>query len=303
MLINRNRSKALSAQNQTPEDDRTLEDIAKQRIVPQTPQMIPVQNELMQRLGQNTNQLKLKIGPAPSESDRLRVQQERERAAALKEMDAQKAKSLQQADARAGLMGLGLAGATAPLLSDVASKADRDRTLALAELDKGNRSELEQMVDTERRRKREDEDQKDRITNRERQAKDDKFLAVQREAQIHEYEEKNGVDYNGDGFIGAPEVQNPQTDAQKKQAAKRRKEDVSDYIQTNVVDNGTYDYSWLDKNTPAGTMHEPYNLSAAERADLEELGVQFQAVPARDVWGRPMTLWRDTVTGTFFYMG
>lgn len=310
MLINRNKMKPTISLPSNLEDDKDVEGLAMQRMTLQPKPSLtigaPPRGGQLQNPADRVNvpAAPKPAAPPPAASNQLRTQQEAERAAVDKQFQAQKAQSVQQADARAGLMGLGLAGATAPLLSDVASKADRDRTLALAQLDKGNRSELDQLVDTERRRAREDEDQNDRISARERQAKDDTFKDVQRRAAIYELEDESGEDYNGDGFIGAPATSSaPKDQAQQRASDRRRKADVSDYIQTNISDNGTFDYSWLDKDTPAGTMQEPFNLSAAEKADLEELGVKLEPVQAQDGWGQPITLYRDSVTGTFFYMG
>jgi hypothetical protein len=104
---------------------------------------------------------------------RMRAQQEQERKAREAELAASKAQALGQVDARAGLGGFGLSGASAALRSDVGRTQDRSATLAMGELGKKQR--------------------------------DEEWQFRQREAAVDMLERDSDKDVDGDGLInGAP---------------------------------------------------------------------------------------------------
>lgn len=100
---------------------------------------------------------------------RQRLEHEQERAAREADLRAAKAEALQNAGATAGLMGLGLTGATTALQGDIARTQERGITEDLANLD--------------------------------RQQRDEDFQGIQRQAAIDELEADEDVDLNGDGLV------------------------------------------------------------------------------------------------------
>jgi hypothetical protein len=100
------------------------------------------------------------------------VDTEGERAAFQQELEANRAKAMQQAEARAGLAGMGLSGATGQLVSDVGRQQQRAGQLAMGEF--------------------------------ERQQSAAQFRDVQRQASIWDLEQAENQDIDGDGFRGNP---------------------------------------------------------------------------------------------------
>lgn len=100
---------------------------------------------------------------------RTRAEREKERKAAEEELRLGKQRAVQQADARAGLAGFGLSGATSAQVSNVARAQDRTATLTLADLD--------------------------------RRQRDEDFQAIQRKAALADLEDAYGEDIDGDGRI------------------------------------------------------------------------------------------------------
>lgn len=119
--------------------------------------------------------------PAPAEEESqglfedvtdIDARQERERAAFADELAARKAEQQQQAEARAGLGGMGLSGATAELTADIGRQAERAGDIAMADL--GRRQQQET------------------------------FDELRRQASIWAFEEEFGVDLNDDNQYGPP---------------------------------------------------------------------------------------------------
>jgi len=102
------------------------------------------------------------------------TRQERERQAFADELAARKAEQQQQAEARAGLGGMGLSGATAELTADIGRQEARAGDIAMADL--GRRQQQET------------------------------FDELRRQASIWGFEEEFGVDLDGDGSEGNPEA-------------------------------------------------------------------------------------------------
>ena len=120
--------------------------------------------------------------PAPAEEEPqglfedvtdIDARQERERQAFADELAARKAEQQQQAEARAGLGGMGLSGATAELTADIGRQAERAGDIAMADL--GRRQQQET------------------------------FDELRRQASIWTFEEEFGVDLDGDGKFGSGE--------------------------------------------------------------------------------------------------
>ena len=127
-----------------------------------------------------------KDAPAPAEEEPqglfedvtdIDARQERERQAFADELAARKAEQQQQAEARAGLGGMGLSGATAELTADIGRQAERAGDIAMADL--GRRQQQET------------------------------FDELRRQASIWTFEEEFGVDLNDDGHYGAPPEEEP----------------------------------------------------------------------------------------------
>lgn len=131
-----------------------------------------------------------KEAPAPAEEEPqglfedvtdIDARQERERQAFADELAARKAEQQQQAEARAGLGGMGLSGATAELTADIGRQAERAGDIAMADL--GRRQQQET------------------------------FDELRRQASIWTFEEEFGVDLDGDGNEGAPPTQQERGEA------------------------------------------------------------------------------------------
>ena len=149
--------------------------------------------------------------PAPAEEEPqglfedvtdIDARQERERAAFADELAARKAEQQQQAEARAGLGGMGLSGATAELTADIGRQAERAGDIAMADL--GRRQQQET------------------------------FDELRRQASIWTFEEEFGVDLDGDGNYGAPPEEEPVVEGEEGDAAAaptRRKGSASNPIE------------------------------------------------------------------------
>ena len=130
--------------------------------------------------------------PAPAEEEPqglfedvtdIDARQERERQAFADELAARKAEQQQQAEARAGLGGMGLSGATAELTADIGRQAERAGDIAMADL--GRRQQQET------------------------------FDELRRQASIWTFEEEFGVDLDGDGEFGSGEQKDEDTAGQE----------------------------------------------------------------------------------------
>lgn len=128
------------------------------------------------------------------------TRQERERQAFADELEARRAEAMQQAQARAGLGGMGLSGATAELTADIGRQEARAGDIAMADLARRQQQET--------------------------------FDDLRRQASIWTFEEEFGVDLDGDGNYGTPPEKEPETfedsvaDAERKnkEARQKRKE-------------------------------------------------------------------------------
>jgi hypothetical protein len=109
------------------------------------------------------------------------TRQERERQAFADELAARKAEQQQQAEARAGLGGMGLSGATAELAADIGRQEARAGDIAMADLARRQQKET--------------------------------FDELRRQASIWTFEEEFGVDLDGDGNYGAPPEEVPPPEA------------------------------------------------------------------------------------------
>jgi hypothetical protein len=97
------------------------------------------------------------------------TRQERERQAFADELAARRAESMQQAEARAGLGGMGLSGATAELTSDIGRQEARAGDIAMADL--------------------------------KREQSRERFQDIQRQASIYDLEQAQDQDLDGDGNV------------------------------------------------------------------------------------------------------
>jgi hypothetical protein len=109
------------------------------------------------------------------------TRQERERQAFADELEARRAEAMQQAQARAGLGGMGLSGATAELTADIGRQEARAGDIAMADLARRQQQET--------------------------------FDELRRQASIWTFEEEFGVDLDGDGNYGAPPEEVPPPEA------------------------------------------------------------------------------------------
>ena len=166
------------------------------------------------------------------------VDAEGERAAFQQELEANRAKAMQQAEARAGLAGMGLSGATGQLVSDVGRQQQRAGQLALGEFDR-------------------------------QQAAAD-FLEIQRKVDIWDVEQAENQDIDGDGFRGNPDVGEKPGDPQAGVMTDKQKQTLS----TLKVD----DYSFIDTDTESGTKQEPYSITQQQVIALGRQGFQLRPV-------------------------
>lgn len=180
-------------------------------------------------------------GPMPDGLDELAVQ----RTAAAEELDVGRAQALQGAAARAGAGGFGLSGGTSAMLSDIGRQQDRNKVLTMADFD--------------------------------RMMSDQKFTDLQRQAAADEFEATADFDYNDDGFIMGEPVgdsigdRNPDNDIDTKAPAGLEQQAAAiDDLTANLA---TYDYSWWDENTEAGSIQEPYQYSGT----IEDLKAWYEA--------------------------
>lgn len=152
-----------------------------------------------------------------------------QRAAAAAELDAGKARALQDASARAGAGGFGLSGATAALSSDIGKVQDRNKVLTMAEFDK--------------------------------RADDQKFTDIQRRAALDDLESAADIDYNDDGLImgdkvggkiGDGDIENdPKVKPADEEDAKRALDEAKAAL-------SVQDLYINDRDTGSGTKEEPF---------------------------------------------
>jgi len=171
-----------------------------------------------------------------------------QRAAAAAELDAGKAKALQDASARAGAGGFGLSGATAALQADIGKVQDRNKVLTMAEFDK--------------------------------RARDEAFADLQRDAVTDDIESAADIDYNDDGLIMGEKVGgkigdgNPENDPKEKPVDE---EDAKRALEEAKAELATVDLYRGDSDTGAGTKQEPYtfeNMAELSAWFLETTGMQ-----------------------------
>jgi hypothetical protein len=127
------------------------------------------------------------------------TRQERERQAFADELEARRAEAMQQAQARAGLGGMGLSGATAELTADIGRQEARAGDIAMADL--GRRQQQETFDD------------------------------LRRQASIWAFEEEFGVDLDGDGEFGAgdqPVDEQPEGASALNEEAKKKNQENYD---------------------------------------------------------------------------
>jgi len=122
------------------------------------------------------------------------TRQERERQAFADELEARRAEAMQQAQARAGLGGMGLSGATAELTADIGRQEARAGDIAMADLARRQQQET--------------------------------FDELRRQASIWGFEEEFGVDLDGDGVEGSPSGQEPKTPEESAADAERKNREV-----------------------------------------------------------------------------
>jgi hypothetical protein len=166
------------------------------------------------------------------------VDAEGERAAFQQELEANRAKAMQQAEARAGVAGMGLSGATGQLVSDIGRQQQRAGQLAMGEF--------------------------------ERQQSAAQFQDIQRQASIWDLEQAENQDIDGDGFRGNPDVGEKPDDPQAGVITDEQKQTLS----TLQVD----DYSIFDPDTESGTRQEPYSITQQQITALGREGFQLRPV-------------------------
>ena len=160
---------------------------------------------------------------------------EEEKAAFAQELEAQRAKAMQQAEARSGAAGMGLSGATGQLVSDIGRQQTRAGQLAM--------SEFEQQ-----------------------QAAAD-FLDVQRKASIWDLEQASDQDFDRDGFRGNPDVGDKPGDPESGVISDQQKRTLGS-LEVN-------DYSVFDPDTEPGTEQEPYKITSNQISALAQQGFQL----------------------------
>lgn len=174
---------------------------------------------------------------------KLRADQEKQRQATADDLKASKAKALQTTEARAGLSGMGLSGATSALRGDVARVQDRGAVLAMGDLDK--------------------------------QQRDAQFQETQRLAALYDLEDADGNDYDGDGVVGSPVAAGSgetQDDANKDRQSTDRRERIADLISS----NSSVDIGNLDWDTGPGTKEEPFEIDASDLDDMKREGFRLK---------------------------
>jgi hypothetical protein len=179
-------------------------------------------------------------------------EQQLARKAALDELEAGKAKALQDASARAGAGGFGLSGATAALASDIGKVQDRNKVLTMAEFDK--------------------------------RARDEAFADLQRDVATQDYEDAYDIDRNNDGLINGvkvggligdgdpnndpdttksedkPDAVVPEAGGKKKSIADMSDKEFNNLSKEQAEAAGWEAEQWLaeDKKTPVGAIFAKY---------------------------------------------
>lgn len=174
---------------------------------------------------------------------RLRADQQKERAAVKAEQEASRARTQQGIDARAGLSGMGLSGATSALKGDAERVAIRSDTLANSELA--------------------------------RRQRDEQFLAAQRDILLRDLEIADNFDHDGDGRVGGRDgtsAEDARRENEIAQGAPKRQEFVDQAGLKGV------DHSLFDADTEPGSREEPFSLKVDQRARAEALGIEFKQV-------------------------
>ena len=128
----------------------------------------------------------------------LREAQEAERAALEEQMLQERQSAQQNAAARSGAGGLGILGASGALAADIGGAKDRERALALAELDRRYRGEERAVEEAEYARAEDAEEDALRDEGSE-------FADLQRKVAVWALEDEYGTDIDGDGTAGFPD--------------------------------------------------------------------------------------------------
>lgn len=171
-----------------------------------------------------------------------------QRAAAAAELDAGKAKALQDASARAGAGGFGLSGATAALSSDIGKVQDRNKVLTMAEFDK--------------------------------QAADQQFTDIQRRAALDDLESAADIDYNDDGFIMGQKVGGKIGDGDVENDPKEKPQDIEDAkraLDEAKAALNSQDLYVGDPDNGPGSKEQPYTFR-----DMKEFGEWFRETTGQE---------------------
>jgi hypothetical protein len=172
----------------------------------------------------------------------LAEKQAAERRASQDDLAKSKAEQLQQAQAKANLGGMGLSGAAASQQASITRQADRTSVETQADL-------------------------------RQKQS-DEAFQQQQRLAAIWEQELADGVDLDGDKYVGPPPSMTGKTPDQynndRKEAS--RQEAASKFEANNAGEDLFY---WDADNAP-GSVERPYVANAAARKEMEAAGFDFK---------------------------
>jgi hypothetical protein len=165
------------------------------------------------------------------------TRQERERQAFADELEARRAEAMQQAQARAGLGGMGLSGATSELTADIGRQEARAGDIAMADLA--------------------------------RQQSQEKFQEIQRQVGIHDLEQAQDQDLDGDGFRGNPSLNEKPGDPSTGEMSQDQKNFLGEWFATD-------DYSVFDPDTESGTQQEPYKLGQKMYDELTQRGFELR---------------------------
>ena len=160
---------------------------------------------------------------------------EEEKAAFGQELEAQRAKAMQQAEARAGAAGMGLSGATGQLVSDVGRQQTRAGQLAMGDFERAQAQA--------------------------------QFQDIQRKASIWNSEQAENQDLDGDGFRGNPDL--------KEQPGDPEAGVVSDEQKRVLGSLNVNDYSIFDPDTGPGTEQEPYSITSDQISALAAQGFRL----------------------------
>jgi hypothetical protein len=155
------------------------------------------------------------------------TRQERERQAFADELEARRAEAMQQAQARAGLGGMGLSGATAELTADIGRQEARAGDIAMADL--GRRQQQET------------------------------FDELRRQASIWGFEEEFGIDVDGDGVEGSPSGEGKDDDLFGGRQGTKTEEQARESLAESGIDPTTLEEgSALDAMAFNNTLVETY---------------------------------------------